>query len=321
MSKRTKDGIRLSRRDLFKVGAAAGVAAVTGGGLTARRRASNRGPGARARERGKDRELVLVNGRIHTMDDRNRVVSSVTIRNGRFAEVGHGDRSEHARVIDLRGATVVPGLIESHTHFVSLANRPGYHVAQWELAANVAEVLAILRPAARAATCRRARSSPRWARARRTSGSSAASPRSPSSTAPCPTGRCSSTGRRRAGARQLARQGFLREREQPHGRRSAPTARSPAATRARRTPRSTTCGSARPSRTRSAARSTRWPTPPRSGSPPTSTRRWSRWPPARSTRARSIRSRTTRSSTSTISACTTRSSRCTPRARRSPGCR
>ena len=25
--------------------------------------------------------------------------------------------------------TVVPGLIESHTHFVSLANRPGYHVA------------------------------------------------------------------------------------------------------------------------------------------------------------------------------------------------
>src|SRR5262249_27005986 len=73
----------------------------------------------------------------------NRVVSSVTIRNGRFAEVGHGDHGD-ARVIDLRGHTVVPGLIESHTHFVSLANRPGYHVAQWELANNVAEVLAVL---------------------------------------------------------------------------------------------------------------------------------------------------------------------------------
>jgi len=39
----------------------------------------------------------------------------------------------------------VPGLIESHTHFVSLANRPGYHVAQWELASNIAEVLALLK--------------------------------------------------------------------------------------------------------------------------------------------------------------------------------
>jgi predicted amidohydrolase YtcJ len=145
MSKRTtKGGIRLSRRDLFKVGAAAGVAAVTGGGLTAKVAQATEAR-ARGRGKGKDRELVLVNGRIHTMDDRNRVVSSVTIRNGRFAEVGNGDGGHHTRVINLRGATVVPGLIESHTHFVSLANRPGYHVAQWELAADVAEVLAILK--------------------------------------------------------------------------------------------------------------------------------------------------------------------------------
>ena len=32
-----------------------------------------------------------------------------------------------ARVINLRGRTVVPGLIEPHVHIVSLANRPGYH--------------------------------------------------------------------------------------------------------------------------------------------------------------------------------------------------
>ena len=44
----------------------------------------------------------------------------------------------------------MPGLIQSHTHFVSLANRPGYHVAQWELASTVKEVLAML-------TARRAR--------------------------------------------------------------------------------------------------------------------------------------------------------------------
>ena len=141
MSKRTKDGIRLSRRDLFKVGAAAGIAAVAGGGLTAK---VAHATGARRRKATKD--LLLVNGRIHTMDDRDRVVSSVLIRDGKFDEVGRAERSGgDARVIDLRGATVVPGLIESHTHFVSLANRPGYHVAQWELAGNVADVLAILK--------------------------------------------------------------------------------------------------------------------------------------------------------------------------------
>ena len=80
------------------------------------------------------------------MDDRNSVVSSVTIRNGRFESVGGWgwNSGGGGEVIDLRGRTVVPGLIESHTHFVSLANRPGYHVAQWELANNVAEVLALL---------------------------------------------------------------------------------------------------------------------------------------------------------------------------------
>jgi predicted amidohydrolase YtcJ len=141
MSKRTKEGVRLSRRDLFKVGALAGVAAVTGVGLPAQVAHAS---GARRRKPTKD--LLLVNGRIHTMENRDRVVSSVLIRDGKFAEVGRAERSgDDARVVDLRGRTVVPGLIESHTHFVSLANRPGYHVAEVELARNLAEVLAMLK--------------------------------------------------------------------------------------------------------------------------------------------------------------------------------
>ena len=131
-----------SRRNLLKAGAAASVAAVTGTGAeiaaaTDRHDGDKRG--------GASGDLVLVNGRIHTMDDRNRVVSSVAIRNGRFVAVGRNVDSGHGgKVVDLRGKTVVPGLIESHTHFVSLANRPGYHVAQWELASNLTEVLALL---------------------------------------------------------------------------------------------------------------------------------------------------------------------------------
>jgi hypothetical protein len=76
-----------------------------------------------------DQDLVLVNGRIHTMDARGTVAGSVTIRNGRFTAVGAAPLSPPpgARVIDLQGRTAVPGLIEGHVHIVSLANRPGYH--------------------------------------------------------------------------------------------------------------------------------------------------------------------------------------------------
>ena len=79
------------------------------------------------------------------MDDRNTVANAVSIRNGRIAGVGReANGGRDARVINLRSRTVVPGLIESHTHFVSLANRPGYHVADVELANNIAGVLTLL---------------------------------------------------------------------------------------------------------------------------------------------------------------------------------
>ena len=78
---------------------------------------------------GEEMTLALVNCRIHTMDAGNTVANTVTIRNGRFVTVG-GPRPKAGptvRVIDLRGRTVVPGLVEPHIHSVSLGNRPGYH--------------------------------------------------------------------------------------------------------------------------------------------------------------------------------------------------
>ena len=74
-------------------------------------------------------DLLLTNGRIHTMDARNSVVDSVAIRGGRFLAVGGRmpSRAAGTRVIDLRGRTVIPGIIDAHNHFVNLGNRPGYH--------------------------------------------------------------------------------------------------------------------------------------------------------------------------------------------------
>ena len=114
----------VSRRQFFETAAATaiGVAAV---GTPAAAQA----PAARRPAGTGDEELVLVNGRIHTMDARSTVARTLSIRNGRFATVGNTRPPGRAgaRVIDLRGRTVVPGLIEPHVHIVSLANRPGYH--------------------------------------------------------------------------------------------------------------------------------------------------------------------------------------------------
>ena len=74
-------------------------------------------------------DLILTNGRIHTMDAGGTVVSAVAIRNGRFLTVGGRmpSRESGTRVVDLRGRTVVPGIIDAHNHVVNLGNRPGYH--------------------------------------------------------------------------------------------------------------------------------------------------------------------------------------------------
>lgn len=119
----------LSRRQLLGSGATAGLAAALG--CAARSPAATgtaASPGQAADASASGAELVFVNGRIHTMDARNSVASSMSIRNGRFVQVSDRPLAvPGARVIDLRGRTVVPGIIDNHNHIVLMGNRPGYH--------------------------------------------------------------------------------------------------------------------------------------------------------------------------------------------------
>jgi hypothetical protein len=89
------------------------------------------------------RDIRLVNGRIHTMDARNSIVSTVTIRRGVFV-AGTGAPDQCMKVINVHGRTVVPGLIDNHNHFVLLGERPG-HDTRLESATSIVDVQAALR--------------------------------------------------------------------------------------------------------------------------------------------------------------------------------
>ena len=90
-------------------------------------------------------DVNLVNGRFLTMDARNSVVSALAIRDGRIARVGHpGELGPCGRTLNLRGATVIPGLIDTHVHFLRCGQNPGHEVRIIETAASVAELLQMI---------------------------------------------------------------------------------------------------------------------------------------------------------------------------------
>ena len=94
-------------------------------------------------------EMVLHNGTIATMDARNTMARSVTIRGNRIAAVSTGSgipkHERCATLINLRGRTVIPGLIDSHNHIVQLSLRPGHDMREIESAFSIADLQQVTR--------------------------------------------------------------------------------------------------------------------------------------------------------------------------------
>jgi predicted amidohydrolase YtcJ len=99
------------------------------------------------------RDLLLVNGRVQTMDPATPVVSAVAIRQGRIVFAGDdaGAKAEAAPgspVIDLAGRTATPGLNDAHAHPMSV----GFALLDLDLSpernATIADLQALVRDAA-----------------------------------------------------------------------------------------------------------------------------------------------------------------------------
>jgi predicted amidohydrolase YtcJ len=98
---------------MLRVLAIAGLVAALGGGLLQQNAAE-------------PADLVVLNAKILTVDDRFREARALAVRDGRFVAVGTTDDvrariGSATRVIDGGGRTVIPGLIDSHVHALGVA--------------------------------------------------------------------------------------------------------------------------------------------------------------------------------------------------------
>jgi predicted amidohydrolase YtcJ len=71
-------------------------------------------------------DVVLLNGKIVTVDAKGSVSEALAVRDGRIAAVGRTSEvralaGPRTRIVDLQGRTVIPGLIDSHLHAIRAA--------------------------------------------------------------------------------------------------------------------------------------------------------------------------------------------------------
>ena len=81
-------------------------------------------------------DTVVFNARIYTLDSVNSVHEAMAIKDGRIIATGSNDLKDRffaSEVVDLEGQTVVPGLIDAHSHFYGLGLGT-LHVNLWALA-------------------------------------------------------------------------------------------------------------------------------------------------------------------------------------------
>jgi predicted amidohydrolase YtcJ len=72
-----------------------------------------------------DADLLLINGKIVTMDQDDLLAEAVAVKYGKILKVSNTEevlnyQGKDTKIIDLNGKTVVPGFIDSHCHMISV---------------------------------------------------------------------------------------------------------------------------------------------------------------------------------------------------------
>ena len=73
-----------------------------------------------------DIDLILLNGNIYTVNEKQPRAEAIAVKAGRISFVGSNDDAKKfhaARVVDLASKTVVPGLTDSHCHIFGIGER------------------------------------------------------------------------------------------------------------------------------------------------------------------------------------------------------
>jgi predicted amidohydrolase YtcJ len=136
-----------TRRTVLRTGAVAGAGAAAGAFVSGPAAEAHPPHGHHTSPAG---DLILFNGKIHTMDARGSVASVVAVRGGEIVYVGGSlgaarkQFADQPRAVNLRGHTAVPGIIDCHNHIVLMGNRPGHHTPL-ENAYSIADVQATYR--------------------------------------------------------------------------------------------------------------------------------------------------------------------------------
>jgi predicted amidohydrolase YtcJ len=79
-----------------------------------------------AMARAEDADLLFTNGNIYTVNDRQPHAEATAVKNGRVVFVGSNEDAKKfhpAKIVDLHGRTVVPGLTDSHCHIFGIGER------------------------------------------------------------------------------------------------------------------------------------------------------------------------------------------------------